>query len=51
MPGAAHWAVGLCALLSSKVIERTTKLVGCGLLRGLGLAEDEDEEEEEEEGR
>lgn len=37
---AARWSVGLCPVLSSKVIERTAKLVGCGLARGFGLGEE-----------
>lgn len=37
---AAHWPVGLCPVLSSKVIERTARLVGCGLARGFGLGEE-----------
>lgn len=37
---AAHWPVGLCPpVLSSKVMERTARLVGCGLTRGFGLGD------------
>lgn len=39
--GAAGWAVGLRPVLSSKVMERTARLVGCGLAREFGLREDE----------
>lgn len=35
-----YWPVGLCPVLSSKVIERTAKLDGCGLARGFGLGEE-----------
>lgn len=38
---AADWAVGLCPVLSSKVIERTARLVGSGLVKGDGRREDE----------
>lgn len=37
---AAYWPVGLCPVLSSNVIERTARLVGCGLARGFGLGEE-----------
>ena len=37
---AVDWSDGLCPVLSSKVIERTARLVGCGLARGLGLGEE-----------
>lgn len=36
----ADWHVGLRPVLSSKVIERTARLVGCGLARGFGLREE-----------
>lgn len=36
---AAHWPFGLCPVLSSKVMERTAKLVGCGLASGFSLEE------------
>lgn len=36
----AVWLVGLCPDLSSKVIERTARLVGCGLARGFRLREE-----------
>lgn len=39
-PLAVFWPVGLCPVLSSKVIERTARLVGCGLARGFGLGEE-----------
>lgn len=37
---AADWPFGLCPVLSSKVIERTARLVGCGLARGFDLSEE-----------
>lgn len=38
---AAYWpVVGLCPVLSSKVMERTARLVGCGLARGFGLGDE-----------
>jgi len=40
---AAHWPVGLCPFLSSKVMERTARLVGCGLTRVFGRGEEEED--------
>ncbi|TNN58956.1 hypothetical protein EYF80_030869 [Liparis tanakae] len=40
---AAHGPVGLCPALSSKVMERTARLVGCGLTRVFVRGEEEDD--------